>query len=73
MKAHAFVLAAALACGSAACAAGTHDTAPAGTSASEGAHQLAADFRHAMHKLGAATRHALQRADAAIHRKGGHT
>jgi hypothetical protein len=73
MKAPALVLAAALACGSAAFAADTHDTGSAGSSAKETAHQLAGDFKLALHKLGAATRRVLHRADAAIHRSGDHT
>jgi len=72
MKAPALVIAAVLACGTAAFAADSHDAGSAGGSAKEGAHQLSTDFKQAMHKLGAATKHALQRADAAIHRSGDH-
>jgi hypothetical protein len=70
MKAPAFVIAAVLACGSTAFAAGNYDTGSAGSSAKGTAHQLATDFRQAMHKLGAATRHVLHRADSAIHHHG---
>ena len=70
MKAPAFVIAAALACGSAAFAADTHDTGSAGSSAKESVHQLASGFRQAMHKLGSATRNMFHRADAAVHHSG---
>jgi hypothetical protein len=73
MKASVFVLAAAMACGSAAFAADTHDTGSAGDSAKQTAHQLASNFKVALHKLGTATRHVLHRADAAIHRSGDHS
>ena len=72
MKAPAFIIAAALACGSAAFAAETHDSGSAGSSAKESAHQLATSFKQAIHKLGSATRNALHRADAAVHRSGDH-
>lgn len=70
MKLPAFVMAAALACGSTAFAADTQDTGSAASSAKGTAHQLATDFKQAVHKLGDATRRVLHRADAAIHHNG---
>ena len=70
MKLSAFVISLALACGSSAFAADTHDTGSATDSAKDTAHQLATDFKVALHKLGAATRHVLHRADEAVHRNG---
>jgi hypothetical protein len=70
MRIPAFVIAAALACGTAFAADQTYDTGSASSSAKGTAHQLATDFKQAMHKLGTATRHVLHRADAALHHNG---